>query len=46
MVWYSQELYDATPKAYKLPTDIQNRFITEGYIEGLKYVKQLLDTIR
>lgn len=46
MVWYSQELYGAAPQAYKLPTNIQNRFVVEGYIEGLKYVNQLLDTIR
>lgn len=46
IVWYSQELYGAASQAYKLPTDIQNRFVAEGYIEGLKYVKQLIDTIR
>lgn len=46
IVWYSQELYGPAPQTYKLPTDIQNRLAAEGYIEGLKYVKQLLDTIR
>lgn len=43
---YSQELYGPAHQTYKLPTDIQNRFAAEGYIEGLKHVKQLLDTIQ
>lgn len=46
MVWCSQELYGPVSRPIKLPTDIQNRFIEECYIDGLKYVKQLLDTIR